>query len=106
PFNNLYGSKEMTYLKDKYIKPIVKEKDFLNVFHNKYSTMINCKKIILKGLNLLDGFIDFTGDFLPGKTTLVIKSENDDNLKVMLAFLQSKAVAFYINESYSSSSYN
>lgn len=106
PFHNNYGKKEMTYIKDKYLNPIVTKEEFFEKFKNKYSTMVNCKKIILKGLNLLDGFIDFKGDFLPGKTTLVIKSEDINKLKIILAFLQSKAVAFYINEAYSSSSYN
>lgn len=106
PFGNLYGIKEMTYLKDKYLHPIVSVRDFESEFHNKYSTMVNCKKIILKGLNLLDGFIDFKGDILPAKTTLVIKSNSEKNLKIILGFLQSKIVAFYINETYSSSSYN
>ena len=106
PFGNLYGIKEMTYLKDKYLYPIVTDKDFNNKFHNKYATMVNCKKIVMKGLNLLDGCIDFEGDILPGKTTLVIKSDENNSLKIMLGFLQSKAVAFYINETYSSCSYN
>ena len=106
PFGNLYGIKKMTYLKDKYLYPIVTVKDFNNKFHNKYATMVNCKKLIMKGLNLLDGCIDFVGDILPGKTTLVIKSDEDNSLKIILGFLQSKAVAFYINETYSSCSYN
>lgn len=106
PYGNIYGFKEMTYLKDKYLNPIVYKKDFLELFRNKYSTMIDCKKIIMKGLNLLDAFIDEEGIYLPGKTTLVIKSENIKSLKIILAFLQSKIMKFYINETYSSCSYN
>lgn len=106
PFNTKYGQKEMVYLKDKYMNPVVNKEDFHLKFKNKYSTMVNCNKIIMKGLNLLDAFIDFDGNIIPGKTTLVIKNSNINKLKLILGFLQSKCVYFYIKESYSASSYN
>ena len=104
-FSNKWGIKEITYLGSKYIYPVVNRYAFTNYFGNAYVRKGTSQKLIFKGLNLLDGFIDFNGEYLPGKSTLVICSENIDDLKFLCGLLNSKLAIFYIKSKYASSSY-
>ncbi len=104
-FFNKWGMKELTYLGAKYHHPIVNRQTFIKVLGQSYVRKAFSKKIILKGLNLLDGFIDFHGEFIPGKTTLVICADDMDLLKYLCGILNSKLAIFYIKSKYASSSY-
>lgn len=101
-----WGTREMTYLKHKYLSPIVDRKKFLDVFKNSYGKKSIQPKIILKGLNLLDACLDEQGLVIPGKTTLIIADSDIQKLKLLLAILNSKLSIFYIKERYPASSYN
>jgi len=101
-----WAKKEMTYLKDKYSCPVVMKKLFFENFKNSYGAKAIEKKIIIKGLNLLDGCIDLVGDTIPAKTTLVITAQNEKFLKFILALINSQISFFYVKEKYPSSSYN
>ena len=87
------------------INPVVNKKEFCDNFGNAYIRKTLSKKLIFKGLNLLDGFIDFNGDYIPGKSTLVICSDDIDSLKFLCGVLNSKLAIFYIKSKYASSSY-
>lgn len=101
-----YGMRKMTYLKDKYLKPVVLRDDFLQKFPNSYGQKSKVPKLIGKSLTLLDWCIDENGQIIPAKSTLVIKSNNVDLLKLLLPILNSKLIIFYIKNVYASSSYN
>ena len=101
-----WDKKEMTYLGNKYAFPVVQRKVFLENFTNSYGKKATEPKIIIKGLNLLDGCIDLDGSVIPAKTTLVITAENIKNLKFILGLINSSIVIFYIKEKYPASSYN
>lgn len=101
-----WGVREMTYLKHKYQFPVIDRKAFLDEFKNSYGKKSQQPKIILKGLNLLDACLDQDGSVIPGKTTLMIASEDIQNLKFLMALLNSKLPIFYIKERYPASSYN
>jgi len=103
-----WGVKPMTYLKDKYLTPVVNKSEFLNAFNNSYGIKSNKSKIIIKGLTLLDACIDEIGVIIPGKTTLILTETNQElsKLKFLLALLNSKLPLFYIKEKYNGSSYN
>ena len=102
-----WGEKECTYLKHKFLYPIVNIKEFEAAadLGKSYKKRAKLPKIIMKGLNLMDACIDENAKILPGKTTLVIHSDNLDNLYLLLAILNSKVASFYIKTKYSSSSY-
>ena len=104
-FTNKWGRKEITYLGEKYIFPIVNKQTFISHFGKSYIAKSFAKKLIFKGLNLLDGFIDFNGEYLPGKSTLVICTDNTNHLKFICGILNSKLAMFYIKAKYASSSY-
>ena len=56
-------------------------------------------------IDTYDGFIDLEGEYIPGKSTLVICSDNTDNLKFLCGVLNSNLAIFYIKSKYASSSY-
>lgn len=101
-----WGTKEMTYLGNKYLNPIVKKGDFLEQFGNSYSKKSIKPKIIIKRLTLLDSCLDEKGIFIPGKSTLIVANDNIEELKFLLGLLNSKLVIFYIKEKHPASSYN
>lgn len=100
--------KPMVYLGDDYLRPVVKRDEFFKTFKNAYSKKTLRPKLIMKGLNLLDAFLDDDGITIPGKTTLVITNKDDslDELKFLLALINNSLIFYFIKEKYSSSSYN
>ncbi len=105
-YTSKWGKKEMTYLKDKYLCPVVNKEEFLNTFRNTYAEKSTRPKIIIKGLTLLDACLDAAGQIIPGKSTLLISTNNMSDLKYLLALINSKLAFFYIREKYPASSYN
>ncbi|MCD6199813.1 MAG: Eco57I restriction-modification methylase domain-containing protein, partial [Deltaproteobacteria bacterium] len=103
-----WGIKPMVYLGDNYLRPAIMQDEFFNNFKKAYSKKTLRPKIIMKGLNLLDAFLDKDGITIPGKTTLVItnKRNNLDELKLILALINSSLISYYTKEKYSASSYN
>jgi len=101
-----WGEKEMTYLGDKYLRPVVSREKFVKLFRNSYSEKSIKQKIILKGLNLLDACLDIKGCIIPGKSTLIITAKDIFYLKFIMAILNSPITFFYLRERYPSSSYN
>jgi hypothetical protein len=100
-----WGEKELTYLGNKILHPIVNLAEFKTSFGTAYVTKSLSKKIIFKGLNLLDGFIDYKREYLPAKTTLVICSESDEVLRLLCGIINSELAIFYIKAKYASSSF-
>jgi type I restriction-modification system DNA methylase subunit len=101
-----WGLREMVYLGDKYVRPVVNKKEFLRSFKNSYGRKAVKPKLIVKGLNLLDACLDSEGNTIPGKTTLMITTDHADDLKLLLAIVNSSIVFFYLKEKYPASSYN
>ena len=104
-FSNRWGVKDITYLGAKYLCPVVDKETFVSNFGKAYIRKTLSKKLIFKGLNLLDGFIDLDGNYIAGKSTLVICSDNINDLKFLCGLLNSKLAIFYIKSKYASSSY-
>ncbi len=105
-FTSRWGKKEMTYLKNKYLFPVVKKEQFLTKFKNTYGKKSISPKLVIKGLTLLDASIDYVGEIVPGKSTLVFTADNQVNLVLASFILNSKLALFYIKEKYRGSSYN
>jgi hypothetical protein len=105
-YDNKWGVREMTYLGDKFLRPVVVKKDFLKNFPNSYSKKSTSSKIIIKGLNLLDCTLDLNGEIIPGIPTLILRSDREPDLIFALGLLNSKFAYFYIKEKYLASSYN
>jgi hypothetical protein len=105
-YTSRWGLKKMKYLGNDYYFPIVNKKHFHTLFPKSYGQKAGKSKIIIKGLTLLDGTLDIDGEYIPGKTTILLISENRNTLKLLSAIINSKFAQFYITERYSASSYN
>lgn len=105
---NRWGDREMTYLDNKYLYPVVDKTDFLKEFSNSYGRKAVLPKIIIKGLTLLHGCVDLNGQIIPGKSTLIITKELSkiDELYFLLALINSNITIYYIREKYRGASYN
>lgn len=100
-----WGYQEMKYLKDKYLYPVVDRSQFLEYFPNSYGEKSLKRKIIIKGLTLLDACIDLEGKIIPGKSTMMI-SASEETLYMLMGIINSKIMLFYVKQKYASSSYN
>lgn len=101
-----WGKQPMKYLKDKYEYPVAYKKDFHELFPNSYGRKAEKKKIIIKGLTLLDASIDCDGIIIPGKSTMMIECTNYDELLYLAGIVNSKLMIYFVKQKYSSSSYN
>lgn len=101
-----WGKQSMRYLKNDYQYPVVDKNEFHNLFLNSYGKKVGKGKIIIKGLTLLDACVDFTGEIIPGKSTMIIDAENKDELLYLAGVINSKLMIYFIKQKYSSSSYN
>ena len=101
-----WGRREMVYLGQRYLEPVVQKPRFLASFQNSYGKKSILPKLIVKGLNLLDACLDSEGEIIPGKTTLMVTCESPESLKFLLGILNSKLAFFYLKEKYPASSYN
>jgi len=101
-----WGKHEMTYLRHKYLYPIVGKEEFFDLFKNSYAKKSIQPKLIIKGLNLLDACLDLDGNTIPGKSTLIITSKDINKLKILLSIINCKLASFYIKEKSPASSYN
>lgn len=101
-FFPLWGIKNATYLKNKYIKPIVYKGTLKSILPKRYE-QIKSPKIIITGMRYFECFLDSQGVYVAGKSTIIIKKPTKDiSLEALTAILNSKLISFYINESYSS----
>ncbi len=105
-FVSRWGNQPIKYLKDKYDFPVVDKKLFLDLFPNSYGKKAGKKKIVIKGLTLLDGSLDIEGIIVPGKSTMIISSDHVDDLKLVSSIVNCKLMIYFIKQKYSSSSYN
>lgn len=101
-----WGLREMVYLRDRYLRPVVDRAKFLNEFPNSYGVKSLRPKLIAKGLNLLDVCLNENGTYIPGKTTLIVTADNLRRLKLLLALLNHPLALFYIKQRYPAASYN
>lgn len=105
-YKSRWGKQPMKYLKDKYQFPVVDKTAFHELFPNSYGGKAEKKKIIIKGLTLLDGCIDFEGMIIPGKSTMMIECNGYEDILFLCGMVNSKLMIYFIKQKYSSSSYN
>ena len=101
-----WGMREMVYLGDRHMRPVVNKSEFLTEFPNSYGQKAGKPKLIAKGLNLLDVCLDEDGAYIPGKTTLIVTAGSIRRLKLLVAILNHPIAMFYMKERYPAASYN
>lgn len=105
-YKSRWGRQPMKYLKDKYQYPVVDKKAFHELFPNSYGGKAEKKKIIIKGLTLLDCCIDHDGMIIPGKSTMMVECNGYEDILFLCGMINSKLMIYFIKQKYSSSSYN
>lgn len=106
PYVFRWGRHPMRYLKDDYQYPTVDKTRFESEFGDAYVRKSQSKKLIIKGITLLDGALDLEAKYIPGKSTLAICHDDESTLKIVAAVINSAVASFYIKEKYASASYN
>ncbi len=98
-----WGGEQTSYLKNKYLHPVVSKQRYKDLFPNKNISMIR-EKIILSGIRHFEAIYDKNGSILAGKSTTFITPQTNQSIKSLIALLNSNLMSFYIKESYYSSS--
>jgi hypothetical protein len=96
PYTSLWGQCKTQYIKNSYIKPIIFDSDIIKVNRMRLA-QANSNKIIIAGLSKrLECFFD-TGEYLAGKSTIIILESinNKIQLKFLLSLLNSKLISFW-----------
>jgi hypothetical protein len=99
----LWGCKNMRYLKSDYITPVVDKSILEEKFKTRYIQSAS-PKIIVSGIRYFETIIDIKGEYLAGKSTILLvpNNKNVNDLKFLNPILNSKLITFFLKESYSS----
>ena len=102
PYVSLWGKKPTTYIKNKYLYPVVERKKIFRKYPHRYKQMIT-NKIVISGMRHFESILDDKGEIVAGKSTIILKGKNtNENLRVILGILNSKLITFFIKEAYGS----
>jgi type I restriction-modification system DNA methylase subunit len=98
---SLWGIRPTRYLKGSYTRPIVSEDEIRKVNSSRLN-QARTAKIIIGGMTReLECFYD-EGEYLAGKSTVIILEGNKLHLKCALAFLNSKLVSYWYQNHFKS----
>lgn len=101
PFISLWGVKLTTYLKTRYTYPVAHLTDFKELFPKRL-IQVQSPKLIITGMRYLECYYDEEGEYIAGKSTLIIREIKDNKFNLFCALINSKLVSFYIKQSFSS----
>lgn len=102
PFINFWGVKDTTYLRRKYLHPVVNLKD-LELINSTRADQASLPKIITIGMGNIEAFLDTNGDYIPGKTTNIIYqtgTSDVDELKILACLLNSRVGRFWFKQNF------
>lgn len=101
PYVNLWGCQLTAYLKNKYLYPTIDRTAFAKLFPKRLR-QAESPKIVISGMRYFECFYDEFGDYIAGKSTIILLNAKNKNVyKVLLAILNSKLMSFYIKQSFS-----
>lgn len=102
-FKSLWGRKKTSYLKTKYDYPIVKKNQLKETLPRRFEQQ-SCEKIIITGMRYFECYYDYKGEYLAGKSTIMIKNFKNKGIgDTLTAILNSSLISFYLKESFSTS---
>ena len=102
-YKSLWGKTLTSYLGSKILTPSINKKIFKELYLNRFNKM-NHKKLIVTGIRYFEVFYDEKIEYIAGKSTSILYSENNKYNKSGLCILNSKLVSYYIKKSYEASS--
>lgn len=99
-YKSYWGIKTTSYLKKKYQYPIIRKDKFKKLFPKRYVQQ-NCSKLLISGMRHFEVFYDQHGEYILGKSAILLKDFDPSNAFSLLAILNSSLISFYLKESYS-----
>ena len=100
PYRILWGEKRTQYIKDAYVKPIVYDPDIRRVSERRLRQAQSTKIIIGGMTRVIEAAFD-VGECIAGKSTVIIHGGAPDNLKFILALMNSDVVSFWFQSEFS-----
>ena len=101
PYLSLWGQKPTQYIKDRYSYPVIPLEQLEKISTTR-SMQAKSPKLIIAGMSKsFETFLDMKGEYLAGKSTTIVTG-NPDNLKYLMAILNSNVSMFYLNYTYHS----
>jgi hypothetical protein len=101
PFYSLWGYSPTTYLKTKYLCPIIANKAFKEMFPRRYAQM-SSSKIIISGIRHFEAMLDLKGEVVAGKSTVVLRGISEEiQWYCLLGILNSRVAKFFLRGCYS-----
>lgn len=101
PFYSLWGYSQTTYLKTKYMCPVIEKPSFKAMFPRRYVQMSSAK-IVISGMRHFEAILDLEGEVVAGKSTVVIRGiASEDEWFCLLGILNSQLVRFFLKECFS-----
>lgn len=101
PFESLWGKKKTRYIKNDYIRPVVKDEDIIKINKTRFS-QAKLPKIILAGMSLkIEAFYDELCHYLAGKSTIIIMGSTS-YLAALTAILNSTLISFWFSKHFNS----
>lgn len=100
PYVSLWGKKTTTYLKSKYEKPVINREKFREQFPKRYN-QFSRQKLVISGMRHFESFLDDNGIYIAGKSTEILVTTNQLDMKIALLILNSSIIKFYIKQNYS-----
>ncbi|MBE3143621.1 MAG: Eco57I restriction-modification methylase domain-containing protein, partial [Planctomycetes bacterium] len=102
-FISLWGTRQTTYLKSHYDKPVVFKSTFAKTMSRR-AKQAERPKVIIKGIRYFESFVDTEGAYIAGKSTIMVFDQSDDvrNLQWICAIMNSRLVMFLLRAAFSS----
>ena len=91
-YSSSWRNSKTRYIKDSYYKPIVTKQELKNFSNKRYDEASKSKIIIAGMTKILECYLD-AGQYLAGKSTTIVTSDKE-NLKLILAILNSRLMTF------------
>jgi len=100
PYVNLWDESEIRYLKSSYRMPILDKDEFRKRFPRRYEQAVK-PKIILSGMRKFEAFLDDTGSYVAGKSSVIVIPDGANvSLFTLLGILNARLMRFYVQESF------
>ncbi|MCG9114358.1 Eco57I restriction-modification methylase domain-containing protein [Laribacter hongkongensis] len=100
PYRVLWGERETRYLKKRFVQPVLKQSQLERRFPKRFN-QARQPKLILSGMRNFEAFLDEHGEFVAGKSSVIVIPKNSRlSLLTCLGLLNSRLIRFFLQESY------
>jgi len=102
PYVSLWGHETATYLKVKYLKPVIEKAALQRHFPRRFKQS-TAPKIVISGIRHFECFLDSRGNYVAGKSTVILQDfKSQISPRLLVGILNSSLVKFFLKECYGS----